>query len=184
MSVTPEQLKAIKARGEVLVSASAGAGKTTVMIKRLADILEDGASLDNVLAVTFTKKAAAQMKEKLRRELIARLDTADGQKRENIRLQLAKINSADISTIHSFCARLVRTYFYVLKVDASFEVLADGAEQATLRARAMDDLFEELYRAKDGDFFILLDKLRKKRSDKALKELVYSAYDEVRQRPR
>ncbi|MDE6850287.1 MAG: UvrD-helicase domain-containing protein, partial [Clostridia bacterium] len=46
MSATPEQLRAIKARGEVLVSASAGAGKTTVMIKRLADILEDGASLD------------------------------------------------------------------------------------------------------------------------------------------
>ncbi|MDE7084637.1 MAG: UvrD-helicase domain-containing protein, partial [Clostridia bacterium] len=184
MSATPEQLRAIKARGEVLVSASAGAGKTTVMIKRLADILEDGASLDNVLAVTFTKKAAAQMKEKLRRELIARLDTDDVQKRENIRLQLSKINSADISTIHSFCARLVRTYFYVLKVDASFEVLADGAEQSALRARAMDDLFDGLYKSQDKDFFVLLDKLRKKRSDKALKELVYTAYDEVRQRPR
>ena len=184
MSATPEQLRAIKARGEVLVSASAGAGKTTVMIKRLADILEGGANLDNVLAVTFTKKAAAQLKEKLRKELIARLDTDDLQKHENIRLQLSKINSADISTIHSFCARLVRTYFYVLKVDASFEVLADGAEQSALRARAMDDLFDELYKSKDGDFFVLLDKLRKKRSDKALKELVYSAYDEVRQRPR
>ncbi len=184
MSMTPEQLKAVKARGEVLVSASAGAGKTTVMIKRLADILEDGASLDNVLAVTFTKKAAAQMKEKLRRELIDRLDTGDEIKRENIRVQLSKINSADISTIHSFCARLVRTYFYVLKVDASFEVLADGAEQSALRARAMDDLFDELYKSQDKDFFILLDKLRKKRSDKALRELIYSAYDEVRQRPR
>lgn len=184
MSATPEQLRAIKARGEVLVSASAGAGKTTVMIKRLADILEDGASLDNVLAVTFTKKAAAQMKEKLRRELLSRLDTDDTVKRENIRLQLSKINSADISTIHSFCARLVRTYFYVLKVDASFEVLADGAEQSALRARAMDDLFDELYKSQDKDLYILLDKLRKKRSDRALKELIISAYDEVRQRPR
>ncbi|MCM1545914.1 MAG: UvrD-helicase domain-containing protein [Clostridiales bacterium] len=184
MSATPEQLKAIKARGEVLVSASAGAGKTTVMIKRLADILEEGASLDNVLAVTFTKKAAAQMKEKLRRELIDRLNGGDETKRENIRLQLSKINSADISTIHSFCARLVRTYFYVLKVDASFEVLADGAEQSSLRARAMDDLFDGLYNSHDADLYILLDKLRKKRSDKALKELLYSAYDEVRQRPR
>lgn len=184
MSVTPEQLKAIKSRGEVLVSASAGAGKTTVMIKRLADILEEGASLDNVLAVTFTKKAAAQLKEKLRKELIARLNTDDSAKRENIRLQLTKINSADLSTIHSFCARLVRTYFYVLKVDASFEVLADGAEQSALRSRAMDDLFDELYKAHDKDLYILLDKLRKKRSDKALKEMLYEAYDEVRQRPR
>lgn len=184
MSATPEQLKAIKARGEVLVSASAGAGKTTVMIKRLADILEEGASLDNVLAVTFTKKAAAQMKEKLRKELIERLDSGDGKSRENIRLQLSKINSADISTIHSFCARLVRTYFYVLKVDASFEVLADGAEQSALRARAMDDLFDELYKAHDEDLYVLLDKLRKKRSDNSLREMLYSAYDEARQRPR
>ena len=184
MSGTPEQLKAIKARGEVLVSASAGAGKTTVMIKRLADILEEGASLDNVLAVTFTKKAAAQMKEKLRKELIERLDGGDEKSRENIRLQLSKINSADISTIHSFCARLVRTYFYVLKVDASFEVLADGAEQSALRARAMDDLFDELYKSHDNDLYILLDRLRRKRSDNSLKEMLYAAYDEVRQRPR
>lgn len=184
MSVTPEQLRAIKSRGEVLVSASAGAGKTTVMIKRLADILEEGASLDNVLAVTFTKKAAAQMKEKLRKELIDRLNCDDEARRDNIRLQLSKINSADISTIHSFCARLVRTYFYILNVDASFEVLADGAEQSALRARAMDDLFDELYKSHDADLYTLLDKLRKKRSDNALKELLYSAYDEVRQRPR
>lgn len=183
MSATPEQLKAIKARGEVLVSASAGAGKTTVMIKRLADVLEEGASLDDVLAVTFTKKAAAQMKEKLRKELIERLG-GDEAKRENIRLQLSKINSADISTIHSFCARLVRTYFYVLNVDASFEVLADGAEQSALRARAMDDMFEELYKSHDEDLYILLDKLRKKRNVQALKEMLYSAYDEARQRPR
>lgn len=183
MSATPEQIKAIKARGEVLVSASAGAGKTTVMIKRLADILEDGASLDNVLAVTFTKKAAAQMKEKLRRELIERLNTNDLLKRENIRLQLSKINASDISTIHSFCARLIRTYFYVLQVDASFEVLTDGAEQSALRARAMDELFGELYESGDQEFLFLLEKLRKKRSDKALKELIFSAYDEVRQLP-
>lgn len=183
MSVTPEQLQAIEARGEVLVSASAGAGKTTVMIKRLADILENGASLDNVLAVTFTKKAAAQMKEKLRAELIARLETARGDGRENIRVQLGKINTADISTIHSFCARLIRTYFYALKADASFEVLSSGAEENALRARAMDELFDELYASGDSDLYTLLQRLRKKRSDGALKEMLYEAYDEVRQRP-
>ena len=183
MSATTEQIRAIKARGEVLVSASAGAGKTTVMISRLADILEDGASLDNVLAVTFTKKAAAQMKDKLRNELIKRLNGAVGEKRDNIRAQLGKINTADISTIHSFCARLIRTYFYVLKVDASFEVLTDGAEAAKLRARAIDDVFDKLYAEKDADLYTLLETLRKKRSDKALKEMLLNAYDEVRQRP-
>lgn len=183
MSATPEQLRAIKARGEVLVSASAGAGKTTVMIKRLADILQDGADLDRVLAVTFTKKAAAQMKEKLRRELIERLDTADVNRREHLRTQLNKVNTADISTIHSFCARLIRTYFYVLGVDASFEVLTDGAEANTLRHNTMDDLFDRLYAESDPDLLLLLKRLRKKRSDSSLKELLLDSYDEVRQRP-
>ncbi|MDE7300993.1 MAG: UvrD-helicase domain-containing protein, partial [Clostridia bacterium] len=119
MSATKEQQNAIAARGKVIVSASAGAGKTTVMIKRLADIIEGGASLDEVLAVTFTKKAAAQMKTKLRTELIARLGVAEENVKEHLRAQLNKISAADISTIHAFCARLVRTYFYVLGVDAS-----------------------------------------------------------------
>lgn len=183
MSTTPEQSRAISARGEVLVSASAGAGKTTVMIQRLVDILQDGGDLDGVLAVTFTKKAATQMKEKLRKELIKRLDTADTERRERLRLQLNKVNTADISTIHSFCARLIRTYFYALNVDASFEVLADGAEANTLRRNAMNDLFEELYAEKDPDLYLLLTKLRKKRSDGALKEMLLDSYDEVRQRP-
>ncbi|MDE7087009.1 MAG: UvrD-helicase domain-containing protein, partial [Clostridia bacterium] len=183
MSETAEQLRAIKSRGKVLVSASAGAGKTTVMIKRLADIIEEGAELDGVLAVTFTKKAAVQMKDKLRRELISRLNTADEGVKEHLRTQLNKINVADVSTIHSFCARLIRTYFYVLKVDASFEVLTDGAESNELKARAMDAVFEELYSAEDEGFYLLLDRLRRKRSDRAVRELLLSAYDEVRVHP-
>ena len=183
MSATPEQIRAIKARGEVLVSASAGAGKTTVMIQRLTDILQSGADLDEVLAVTFTKKAATQMKDKLRKELIKRLDTSDTAVREHLRRQLNKINTADISTIHSFCARLIRTYFYALNVDASFEVLADGAEANTLRHNAMDDLFDELYAENDPDLYLLLTRLRKKRSDSSLKELLLDSYDTVRQRP-
>lgn len=183
MSATAEQRQAIEARGKVLVSASAGAGKTTVMISRLADIIEEGASLDNVLAVTFTKKAAAQMKDKLRRELIKRLGAADGEKREHIRSELGKVSGADISTIHSFCARLIRTHFYALDVDSSFEVLSDGAESTLLRTRAVDELFEQLYAEKDADLLRLLSTFRKKRSDAYLKSMLLAAYDEVRLRP-
>lgn len=183
MSETIEQARAIKARGKVLVSASAGAGKTTVMIKRLAEIIENGAELDDILAVTFTKKAAAQMKEKLRKELISRLNGNDEKRREHVRAQLNKIATADVSTIHSFCARLIRTYFYALKVDSSFEVLTEGAECNALRERAMDEVFDGLYADKDADFYLLLGKLRKKRSDKSIREMILSAYDEVRIHP-
>ena len=64
-NATPQQQAAIERQGRVIVSASAGSGKTFVMIRRLADLIENGGDLDGVLAVTFTKKAAAQMKEKL-----------------------------------------------------------------------------------------------------------------------
>ncbi len=180
MSQTIEQRRAIEARGNVLVSASAGAGKTSVMIKRLAGILEDGADLSEVLAVTFTKKAATQMKDRLRSELITRLRDADKEKRENIRSQLNKISTADISTIHSFCARLARTYFYVLGIDSTFEILADAAEEKSLKSRAMEDLFAELYAVRDPDFYLVLSKLRKKRSDEALKAVLLEAYEKAR----
>lgn len=180
MSFTKEQQRAIDARGEVLVSASAGAGKTSVMIKRLAEILEGGADLSEVLAVTFTKKAATQMKEKLRRELISRLREAKGDRRENIRAQLNKIGTADISTIHSFCARTARTYFYVLGIDSTFEILSGSADEKTLKSRAMDDMFADLYSAHDPDFYLALSRLRKKRSDEALKSTLLEAYEKAR----
>jgi len=182
-AATKEQLSAIKARGKVMVSASAGAGKTTVMIKRLADILEGGADLDEVLCITFTKKAAAQMKDKLRSELISRLEGESGEGRQRIKAQLNKINMADVSTIDSFCARLVRTYCYALGLDSSFEVLADEAEIAELKGRAMESVFDSEYLSANQSFLNLVGALRKKRSDRALKDMASAAYDELRISP-
>ena len=71
--LTEEQRRAVEARGRVIVSASAGSGKTFVMITRLVDIILSGADVSEVLAVTFTNKAAAQMRDKLRAELVKRL---------------------------------------------------------------------------------------------------------------
>lgn len=183
MNRTPEQLRAIKARGKVMVSASAGAGKTSVMIERLADIISEGASLDNVLAVTFTKKAAAQMKTKLRSELIARLKDADEQLAAHLKLQLNKLNQAEISTIHSFCAKLIRTYFYVADVDAAFEIVADGAETQELMQSAMDALFDRLYEEDNEELLYALKRLRRKRTDDGLRNMIVAAYNEARVLP-
>lgn len=70
MQLTSEQSAAISAEGKVIVSASAGSGKTFVMIEKLAQSVLNGVDLDDVLCVTFTKKAASQMKEKLRAAII------------------------------------------------------------------------------------------------------------------
>ncbi len=179
--LTEEQRAAVEAEGKVIVSASAGSGKTFVMIEKLVNAIAGGADLDNVLAVTFTKKAAAQMKEKLRSALIAGLETADEDVRARLKVQLSKIPSANISTIHSFCAGLLRTYFYVLGIDGGFEIISsDDAVAGDLKARAMDSLFERLYETDDADFKLLLKCFVKKRSDRPLRRNIDEAYNKLR----
>ena len=181
IKLTKEQQAAVNSSGKVIVSASAGSGKTFVMIEKLVSAIADGADLDEILAVTFTKKAAAQMKDKLRSALIARLDGADRAAVPHLKLQLSKISAADISTIHSFCARLIRTYFYVLGVDAGFGIIsADDSAAKELRERAADSLFERKYKEDSEDFKMLLSRYMKKRSDRALKGFLNEAYSRVR----
>ena len=177
MNCTPEQRDAIDAQGKIIVSASAGSGKTFVMIQKICDLLQSGGDLTSVLAVTFTKKAAAQIKDKLRKTLIARLAAADGEERANIKRQLSLIPSADISTIHSFCARLIRTHFYAAGVDRSFEIVVDEAKLAELKERAMDELFDRLYDEEDGDLIFVLDRLRRKRTDAGVRKLIAEALE-------
>lgn len=181
---TPQQTAAIEKRGRIIVSASAGSGKTFVMIERLVKFVEEGGDLDNILAVTFTKKAAAQMKDKLRTALIKRTASAGEKERAHLKEQLGKIALANISTIHSFCGYLLRVYFYLLDIDGSFEIISeDGGAEAQMRSRALDGLFERLYREEDENFLYLLERYGKKRGDNSLKGLVLSAYDGVRNFP-
>ena len=182
--ITPQQRAAIESEGKVIVSASAGSGKTFVMIERLTRYIQSGGDLEGVLAVTFTKKAAAQMKEKLRSSLIKRSADCPPRQRAHIKEQLSKIASANISTIHSFCAYLLRVHFYLLDIDGSFDIVSeDGGSQISLRARAMDSLFERLYEEGDKDLLHLAARYTHKRSDSRLKSLISSAYDAVRNYP-
>lgn len=179
--LTEEQQEAILSRGRTIVSASAGSGKTFVMIEKLTNAVADGADLDEVLAVTFTKKAAAQIKEKLRKSLIGRLENADDSAKARLKVQLSKISSANISTIHSLCSGLLRTYFYALGIDGGFDIISsDDAQAKDLKARAIESLFEKLYAEDDADFKHLLQCFMRKRSDSSLKRLLDEAYGRVR----
>ena len=143
---TQEQMRAIEAQGKTIVSASAGSGKTTVMIEKIIRLIKDGAGVGEILAVTFTKKAAAQMKEKLCKELIEEInrDGTDSARRERMKKQLSEVPGADISTIHSFCAKLLRSHFYLAGVDSAFRVIGgDDAEGTALKNAALDELLEE-----------------------------------------
>lgn len=181
MDLTEEQRAAVESEGKTIVSASAGSGKTFVMIQKLAAAIESGVDLDEVLAVTFTKKAAAQMKEKLRSALIERMERADAETRAKLKIQLSKIPSASISTIHSFCAKLIRTYFYEAGVDGSFDIIsADDGLAEEYKNDVLDRLFERYYAEDNEDFKLLLSCYRKKRSDKYLKNLLLSSYAKLR----
>ncbi|MBO4990189.1 MAG: UvrD-helicase domain-containing protein [Clostridia bacterium] len=182
MSYTPEQEQAVRARGRTIVSASAGSGKTFVMIGKLVSLILTEAEITDILAVTFTVKAATQMREKLKKALLERL--ADKSLPEGERLSLGRklsmLPQADISTIHSFCLRTIKRYFYLLDLPSDFTVLADPAEVAALQGRAMDKLFEACYESGDREFSRLLAVYRKKRGDTFLRETILSFYEKIR----
>lgn len=185
MAFTREQLAAIEASGKTIVSASAGSGKTTVMIEKIIRLIESGAQVGEVLAVTFTKKAASQMKEKLCKALIAAINAPEtsNEKRAALKKQLGEVPTADISTIHSFCSRLLRANFYKAGVENSFRVIGgDDAEGTALKNEALDELFDEAYEAKEEDFLHLLSVYWRKKSDNTLRKIFLKTYESLRNR--
>ena len=182
---TVEQQKAIDAQGKVIVSASAGSGKTTVMIEKIIRLIKSGHGVDEILAVTFTKKAAASMKEKLCKALIEEINTLDVsvEYKAFLKKQLAEVPGADISTIHSFCSKLIRAHFYAADVDSGFRVIGgDDAEGTALKNEALDELLEEGYEEKEEKFSHLLSVYWRKKSDRALRGIFSSAYEKLRSR--
>ena len=174
LELTSEQKAAIGARGKVIVSASAGSGKTFVMIRRLVSLIVGGVNVRDVLAVTYTNKAAAQMREKLRSALVKAVgESRDPAERARLKEQLAALPLADICTMHVFCARLIRTYFYLDDVDPAFRIVGtDDAECKTIAARALDETLDEAYRQGSEEFKLLLSYYYRKKSDLLLRSTI------------
>ena len=135
---TEQQRRAIAARGsDVLVTASAGTGKTAVLSGRCVDIVRDKTVCPDVfsmLVLTFTEMAAEQMRSRIAEQLRAAfLESRD----PHLRRQLILLQGADISTIHSFCKRLITEYFYKLALDPTFRVI-DADEARLLKAEVLE----------------------------------------------
>src|SRR5258705_11363672 len=133
MTLTSTQQEAIASRGNVLVVAGAGTGKTSTLVERCLDCLlheKPPASLDEILMVTFTDAAAAEMRQRIR----LRLEEQSKQHLDDLRWheQLAIFETTHIGTLHSFCLQLVRQHFYALDLDPQLSVLP--AEEARLLA--------------------------------------------------
>jgi ATP-dependent helicase/nuclease subunit A len=146
-SLTPSQRQAVTARGNVLVMAGAGTGKTHTLVERCLHCLceeQPPASLEEILVVTFTEAAAAEMRRRLRRALedalVSRPSTLDQHWAE----QLALFDTAHIGTLHSFCLKLVREHFHELGLDPQLAVL-DAGEARLLADETLDEELQEHY---------------------------------------
>lgn len=171
MKWTPDQQKAIDARGGTLiVSAAAGSGKTAVLvercIRRLLDT-EHPCNADELLIVTFTRAATAEMRNRLSQAISDRL--LEDPDNEHLQNQQMLLPSAHICTIDAFCGNLVRENFEHLGIAPDFRML-DETEEKVLQQNAMDRVLEELYTAQDPAFTRLVELLATGRDDTSIEE--------------
>ena len=170
---TSEQLSVITSRGKLLVNASAGSGKTAVMVERVVKTVLDGTDIERILVVTFTVAAAREMKDRIATALSdACVNGAD----ERLKEQIDKLPLAAIGTIDSFCSQVAKRYSEYAGVDPSFSIIGED-EKDVLIKESFDELFDAYSKRTDEDYYRILDRYSIKRSQKPLKEIISGFYD-------
>ena len=153
---TKDQQQIIDMRGcNILVSAAAGSGKTAVLVERIFKRItdkRDPVNVDQFVVVTFTKLAAAQMKDRLRERIEQAL--AEDPSNEHLLRQEGRLSLAHISTVHSFCSEIVKRYFHRIGLDPAFR-MGTEAETRLLMQDVLDELLEEEYGKGEEDFLEL-----------------------------
>ena len=182
---TEAQLEVINTRNKnILVSAAAGSGKTTVLVERIKRlIIDENVSVDEILVATFTNAAASDMKEKIVKAIKKAI--FDAQNKEDTRFlknQLDKVYKANISTFHAFAISVLRRYFYIINIDPDFKI-CDDAEKMILQAEAMDELFEEKFELNDQDFIDFLTKYCSVKSEKKAKDMILHMFESIQALP-
>lgn len=180
---SPEQQRAVNDRsGNILVAAGAGSGKTTVLVERVLSRLsgENPTDIDRLLVLTFTNAAAAEMRARIEDGLTQRLREWPGN--AHFTRQLALIQQAPITTIHSFCLDLVRRNFYRLGLDAGFRIPSE-TERAILHEETLATFMEEQYEREDDVLSALADCYGGQRGDAGLLTLVDELYGFSRSQP-
>ena len=185
MTWTEEQRKVIDVRNKnVLVSAAAGSGKTAVLVERILSIVcgdmegEKPVDVDRLLVVTFTKAAAAEMRERVGLALERRLE-ADPEN-EHLQKQQTLIHNAQITTIDSFCQYVIRNYFHQIDLDPSFRI-GDEGELKLLKGDVVRELLEDSYAeedpAKRARFTEFVEAYATGKSDAGLETLILQLYE-------
>src|SRR5438128_1581679 len=190
---TPDQIARERIRNSLdetlIVEAAAGTGKTSELVRRIAGVLRTGrTTVDRVVAVTFMRKAAGELRLRLRLELdAARLKASSASEIQNLENALKRLEEARIGTIHSFCAEILRQRPVEARIAPGFEEL-DQNQAASMYERAFDTWIQN---ALEDLLFSLLRDLRdvkkgyiKKFSSKYSRDQVVDAKDQLRERLR
>lgn len=176
-----QQEAAVQARNQrILVSASAGTGKTTVLVDRVMSLLQEGVAVNKLLILTFTKKAAEHMRQKLAAAIEAEGNGLSAEQRD---AQLVKLEEADITTISAFAQKLLQEYYYRLNLDPEFSILSADVAKNRLRSAVWDEVVANFYptvQASSGSLTAkekLLYALTNAKGDFKLKKAIFSLYD-------
>ncbi|MBF1749226.1 MAG: UvrD-helicase domain-containing protein, partial [Veillonella sp.] len=179
---TPEQESAIMSPKDsnlgaqtLLVAAAAGSGKTAVLVERIITRLKDmenPLSVQELMVVTFTKAAAAEMSARIGVALAKAMESTDDKALQaRLERQLNLLPSAHISTLHSFCQWVIRSYFYKLDIPPTARI-GNEAEMALLKQEVLENLLKEAYEHNTYGIFDLSDFFSDDKSDAGLQDKV------------
>ncbi|MCL2861821.1 MAG: UvrD-helicase domain-containing protein [Firmicutes bacterium] len=185
---TKQQLEVINSLdAEMLVSASAGSGKTTVMLERVLEKLKNGVSLSEMVICTYTKASASDMKAKLYKKLL-------GKNEKWARNAMRELPLAQISTLHSFCQTLIKDFFYFVDVSPDFKVLSENEASSMLRSAieksicesgclslecGINEEFNNNSKLQTSNFTLLYEVMLKNRSHYPLANTIFDIYSKA-----
>lgn len=178
---TAEQIQAIYSSGQnILVSASAGSGKTFVMAERILDQLARGVEIRQLFISTFTVKAATELKERLEKKISQQIqETQDLELKKHLGRQLADLPNAAIGTMDSFTQKFLAKHGYLIDLAPNFRILENENEQLLLKNDVFRQVFESHYQSKEQEQFSQLVKnfAGKSKDARGLRKQVYMIYD-------
>ena len=178
---TAEQIEAIYTAGQnVLVSASAGSGKTFVMAERILDQLARGVEISQLFISTFTVKAATELKERLEKKISQQIqESNDVDLKQHLGRQLADLPNAAIGTMDSFTQKFLGKHGYLIDIAPNFRILQNESEQLLLKNEVFHQVFEEHYQGENKEKFSRLVKnfAGRGKDERGLRQQVYKIYD-------
>lgn len=178
---TAEQIQAIYTAGQnILVSASAGSGKTFVMAERILDQLARGVEISQLFISTFTVKAATELKERLEKKIGQQIqESSDVDLKQHLGRQLEDLPNAAIGTMDSFTQKFLGKHGYLIDIAPNFRILQNESEQLILKNEVFHQVFEEHYQGENKENFSRLVKnfAGRGKDERGLRQQVYKIYD-------